>query len=419
MNTCASDTPVVPPRRARIPLSIFLLAVLAYTAVALNFDQPFISYAFAGAIVFLICAHIADRYWMAAAVVALGFSLLHSLVRVEINPGTDPVSLYLGMLGRGALLALGWAVIWADPKDEDQKRLYKTWLLPVAIVIFVLASLLALNLTVWASLPVLDTYVYIFDGSLGFQPSFLLGRIFAHYKLVADFERQVYCSLPIPVALVCVGYLKSKSPWRPLMILGTAGVLAYALYFLFPATGPLYVAGPTFPNFPHPFATLAQMRPHPIHLIVPAPRNAMPSLHVAWVTLLWFNSQPFSKLSRRLLLLYIFLTAVATLGTGEHYLADLVVAVPFSVAVQAIWSRVSGNIRHFVLIAASGLTFGWFALFRYGTQFFLWSPAFSWGCIVASTAISFFLYRYLDRADLHQADLHQGVVQSVNVQQKI
>ena len=42
----------------------------------------------------------------------------------------DPISLYLGMLGRGALLSLGWAAIWSD--SENKKRLYEMWFLPTA-----------------------------------------------------------------------------------------------------------------------------------------------------------------------------------------------------------------------------------------------------------------------------------------------
>ena len=336
-----SGTGPILPHPAQIPFSVFLVLVVAYTAIAPNFDQPFISYAFAGAVVFLVVARAGMRAWAMAVIAALGFSLCHRFFPQGGNVAGPSLSLYAGMLGRGCLVVLGWKTIWATP--EESGRFLRCTVVAAAIVAFVLASLVALNLTVSGRSRVLDSYLYVFDGSLGFQPSFVLGQLFARYRPLAAVARGSYFALPLVIALASAGYLRSGSPWRPLAILTSAGVLGYLLYWVFPATGPLYVAGATFPNLPHSFATLGQMHPHPITLPIPAPRNAMPSLHMAWALLLWFCCRPFSRLSRGFALAYVLLTVVATLGTGEHYLADLVVALPFSVAVQALWTPSAGN----------------------------------------------------------------------------
>jgi len=205
--------------------------------------------------------------------------------------------------------------------------------------------------------------------------------------------------------LACAGYLKYRTPWRPLAILASAGVLGYLLYFVFPATGPVYAAGASFPNFPHPFATLRQVHPHPIALSVPMPRNATPSLHMTWALLLWFNSRPFSRTARGLALAYVLLTIVGTLGTGEHYLADLVVAFPFSVAVQAGWTHYQQFHRNALAAAAASLTLMWLAFLRYGSSLFLASPAVPWGCILVSTIASLLLLRQLRSRELGHVDL--------------
>src|SRR5205807_3710022 len=127
------------------------------------------------------------------------------------------------------------------------------------------------------------------------------------------------------------------------------------------------------------FATLAEMRPEPIDLPAPLPRNAMPSLHMAWAVLLWFNCRPLSPAARGLAVTYVALTVIDTLGTGEHYLVDLAVALPFSVAVQALWARVRGDTRYAVLAGGASLTLIWLVALRYGTRFFLLSPAVPWG----------------------------------------
>jgi len=199
------------------------------------------------------------------------------------------------------------------------------------------------------------------------------------------------------IALACTGYLKYESPWRPLGILASAGLVGYLLYFVFPATGPLYLAGASFPGAPAPFATLREMHPHPIDLPVPAPRNAMPSLHMAWALLLWFNSRPLTRAVRGLTLTYVFLTVIVTLGTGEHYLADLAVALPFSITVQAVWTGAQGKTRSMVLAAGTSLTLIWLVVLRYGTHFFLQSPAIPWGCVIGSTMLSLMLEQSLYR----------------------
>jgi len=385
----ASESDDVVPPAARIPLSLFIVLVVAYTLVAPNFDQPFLQYSFAAAVVFLFVAKPAAKQWIAAALVAAGFTAVHDwLVRGGTTTGPS-LSLYAGMLGRGALVILCLQAVWAD--SIEGRRWRKVWPIPIGVLAFVLASLVALNVTVAARLRVLDAYLYVFDGSLGFQPSFVLGRIFWRYKLVSDFANLIYCSLPVAIALVCAGYLKNRSPWRLLGILASAGVMGYALYFVFPATGPRYVAGASFPAAPHPFATLAQIHPHPLALPIPAPRNAIPSLHMAWALLLWFNCRPLSRIARGLSLLYVVLTLFVTLGTGEHYFVDLVVALPFAVAIQALWGQ--GSARYRIVAEAAVLTLLWLAALRYGTSVFLTSPIIPWACVVVSSVMALGLAR--------------------------
>ncbi|MGD0569491.1 MAG: phosphatase PAP2 family protein [Candidatus Sulfotelmatobacter sp.] len=378
---------------SQIPLSVFLLLVVGYTAVAPNFDQPFINYGFASAVIFLFVVPSRSWTWIVTIAAAVAFGIFHAFIPRFANTATQSVSLYAGLLGRGALAALGLTAIWTTPKESP--RLLRIFLLPLGIISFVLASLLALNLTVATHSRVLDFYLYIFDGSLGFQPSFLFGRLLLRHKLFAEFVRTAYFALPVFIGLACAGYLRYRTPWRPLAILASAGVLGYLLYFVFPATGPLYVAGASFPNSPHPFAALRQVHPHSIALSVPVPRNAIPSLHMAWALLLCFNSRPFSRTVRGLALAYVLLTIVGTLGTGEHYLADLAVAFPFSVAVQAGWTHCQPLHRNALTAAAASLTLMWLALLRYGSNLFLVSPAVPWGCILVSTIASLLLLRQL------------------------
>jgi hypothetical protein len=376
---------------ARLPLSALIVVIVAYTAIALNFDQPFISYAFAGAVVFLFVAQPRRRDWIGVAVAALGLSLCHIFFALEKTVPAISLSLYAGMFGRGALIVLAWRTVWAGPSERP--RLFKALLLSIGIVVFVLASLLALNFTIPARPRVLDAYLYFFDSSLGFQPSFLVGRFFAKWRPVAELGRTAYLGLPLAIALVCAGYLKRASSWRPLAILASAGVLGYLLYWIFPAAGPIYMAGANFPNSPGSFLALGAGGPHPVTLSSRVPRNAIPSLHMAWALLLWFNCRPFSGMARSVALLYVVLTVLATLGTGEHYLIDLIVALPFAVAVQALWIPGRPITRYAVLLSAMSMTFFWLGALRYDAGFFMLSPFIPWNCIVGTILISLYLER--------------------------
>jgi hypothetical protein len=59
---------------------------------------------------------------------------------------------------------------------------------------------------------------------------------------------------------------------------------------------------------------------------------------MSWALLLAMAGHQMGTTWARLGLAFVFVTAFATLGLGEHYLIDLIVAVPFTVSVYALSS---------------------------------------------------------------------------------
>jgi PAP2 superfamily len=117
----------------------------------------------------------------------------------------------------------------------------------------------------------------------------------------------------------------------------------------------------------------------------------MPSLHAAWALLIWFNCKPFSRFIRALAFAFVVITVFDTLGTGEHYLIDLVAAFPFAIAVQALCTRqlpLRSPARLRPLAGGFALTLTWPFLLRYATGIFLLTPAIPWACLVASLSLS-------------------------------
>jgi hypothetical protein len=127
------------------------------------------------------------------------------------------------------------------------------------------------------------------------------------------------------------------------------GAVGFALYQICPAAGPLY----RFPCFPACAPSLAEVSVFPSPLGAPA-MNAMPSLHVAWTLLCLLYLWRLGNLTRLIAVPVTLLTAAATLASGEHYVADLLVALPLAVAIRGAF-YLEASLRTRLMIAAAGL----------------------------------------------------------------
>ena len=115
-----------------------------------------------------------------------------------------------------------------------------------------------------------------------------------------------------------------------------AAALGVALYLVVPAAGPVFRWVGRFPARP-PTGQESPLGLSPLD--VNALRNAMPSLHMAGAFFVSWNTWSLGRLARVLGTIMLILTFVATLGNGQHYLVDLVVALPFAFTVDAMTRR--------------------------------------------------------------------------------
>jgi hypothetical protein len=87
----------------------------------------------------------------------------------------------------------------------------------------------------------------------------------------------------------------------------------------------------------------------------------------------------------------LIFTAAATLGSGEHYFVDLVVAFPSPVLIEPLCSfNLPWPDWRKILALAWGLgaTLTWLALLRFGPPLFWISPIVPWSLIVATILLS-------------------------------
>jgi PAP2 superfamily len=141
---------------------------------------------------------------------------------------------------------------------------------------------------------------------------------------------------------------------------------------------------------------------------IQGPRNAMPSLHMSWTLLAWWYSRGLSWSERLVAGAFLAWTVAATLGTGEHWVADLIVAFPFALMIQALCSReVAWRDTRRLAALAVGVagTAGWFIALRYGTTVFWFSPFIPWMLSLGTIALVCWRQNRLARA----ADLSAAV----------
>ena len=158
-------------------------------------------------------------------------------------------------------------------------------------------------------------------------------------------------------------------------LLVTLGLLGFLMYQICPASGPVYLVDKGFPTEAPSLSGLALIAAAPAKA---ASRNAMPSLHVGWALLLFWSLRSRPVLVRAAGFLYLTLTALATLGLGEHYLVDLMVAPAFALTVQAFCTPGRSSRKHLALATGAIAGLAWLIAFRTGAALAIPSGAWMW-----------------------------------------
>jgi hypothetical protein len=381
-----------------VGLSLGWLALVVAGAFLADFNEPYLPFAVAGGLVFFLRGA-PSRWeiytWLLTS--ALFIKLIHL---PQVSFWLLRVAASFAVLGFGALLLLGLRALWSERESRENAL---ALLVPALIlVLFILASANALRLSSGLNPRTYDAWLYVCDGSLGFQPSFWMGKIMYHSIVLTRITLLTYLSLPFAMGIVCawrIPLAARRISWHMLTVLLLAGVAGWLLYNVVPATGPLYAFARDFPWTSVPYKDLSTVALEKMPIPLGIPRNAMPSLHVGWAVLLCWNSRGLPRTLRGALMLYLMLTVVATLGSGQHYLVDLVVSLPFALTVQALASHSlpQKSRRIAALIAGAGLTAAWLGLVRFGLSWLLKSPAIPWMLMLATTLATLWLQCWMSK----------------------
>jgi hypothetical protein len=294
----------------------------------------------------VLCLWTASRLQIGICLIA-GLAL-RLLLPIHVTYYAGSVIATLGLSGFCGLCLL---IYWVG---GERKQLLRVLLLALIFLTLnmMLSSLLKLA-ALWNTRRY-DLGIYAMDSANWDGVVAFLGSLLARHAWMFHFEETVYYALPGVIILV-FAFHTYRSHDLEINLLGlylTLAILGFLLYFVIPACGPIYAFAKLFPFALPPVGTAALASD-----VFKNSPNAMPPLHFASALMLYWNSRPWRGL-RIFTFLFLIFTGVATLGSGEHYVTDLVVAIPFAVALQTYFGAASNKIA--VVAFSSILVSIWF-----------------------------------------------------------
>ena len=384
---------------------VILTARLLACGIWLGTNRQFYREAMAGAFIAMALASVMIVHlrlrprWLDAGLILAG-ALFLGAIDFRVLHFRYAIIAWLSFAGLTSLVIFGIRAVWA--KDSERKLLFFGY---VPSLLFVVSEYFADNLLRWTAAnhpKVLDLYLFSFDSSLGIQIPFVMGQAFSTWPWFRLVGILFYIALPIPIALVYAGQLlrvreKAIPAMAAFLATGPIGVI---FYNLFPALGPAHLFGAGFPWHPLSLAQAAGVAVAPV--AIAGPPNAIPSLHMAWVLLVWWYSRELSGWERTIAMLFLFFTVLATLGTGEHYFIDLIVAFPFALLLMSLCAftlRLTDRSRMLAFCAGLAGTLGWFALLRRALPLFWRTPVVPWSFCAATVIATLLCERLLRQRD--------------------
>lgn len=356
-------------------------------------ERPFFAAALACAVVIQVTRR--PKWVELRVTAALGAAISAALYRTAGGHALeDVVVVCVSGLGLASLLVLGVQALRA--RGEARAELLSRWLPALVIPGMVLLSGLLVDLTAAVRPTTYDAFTFHADGALGFQPSFAMGRLFAAAPWLSAACAWIYGALPLAFGVLFVLERRHGPGWQG-DVLGLSLAIAtggFLLYFVFPVVGPCFVTA-DFPGAEPVFRTAPALADPGV------PRNCMPSLHTAWALMVFWRARRFGRWPRLFASVFLAGTLMATLGLGFHYLVDLVVAVPFTLAIEAACTEALPSLqplRSLTLLGSSTAVGLWFLLIRFGTGLLRANRILPWALAVATVGVALWAQRRLARA---------------------
>lgn len=334
-----------------------------------------------------------------SVVAAILLSEVLSLTAPHLRPYTPLLGCGLSGLGALGLYAL------RGPESHRSRSRYAL-LCGLILFLYVLLSGFPLSLSAQSGTVPMDFVAYAADEALGGQFSQWVESLFLASPHLAWLCFHVYHAVGLGLAIILAWQIAVRgSPLRSAVLCFLiAGALGHTLYLLFPVIGPRFLFG-----LEGAYVSASSVFPNPVPLaadfvlpaVIPAvPRNCMPSLHTAWALLVFWQGRALGRWGLAFGASFLVLTMLATLGFALHYLVDLIAAVPFAVAVHALftpWGQAFERERLQALLVSTVCFVAWMLVLRFGTGVLLSSPVLAWALALVACVPALVLERRLYR----------------------
>jgi hypothetical protein len=271
--------------------------------------------------------------------------------------------------------------------------------------IWSIGSTLFLGISALLTPATLDHYLYLADGSFGFQPAFAGARLLLANGWLWKACEISYFNLPLGLTLIYLLSLRrDRARAREFLCFAVLVAAAgFVIYLIFPAVGPAAMFKSGFPSgTPHvsPGRTVVGI----------TARNCIPSLHTAWIIVLLWGTAAAPRWMRPGLWIFSACNLLYALSAGGHYLVDLIVAVPFTLAVHHAMRR---EWRSAAFVGNALLVALWLTTLRYGIPALEAAYLAPYGLTAVTLA---FGYRTRPRAALSPDSGHGARVQPVRLE---
>jgi|HubBroStandDraft_1064217.scaffolds.fasta_scaffold50921_1 hypothetical protein len=358
---------------ASITLMVSLVLIAGIWHMGSN---SMIACGFSGAFFIFAGTRPGTRLLLIAAAAGAGYGACYRLMGGRFDPDYVVALISAGaLLGIGSISVMAWQTIWTRPANRKSGQVAA---LRDALVLPVFSLLAGLGMN-WANAspqPTYDHLLYAFDGTiLQTAPGLTVVTLFRSFPWIAGASSAAYMGMLIfpPLYRGWALHRGQRSNVNVMHAFVVAGVVGFTLYQVCPAEGPIYSFGARFPDHLPNWhdVSLAPYLSAGIH-------NATPSMHMAWALLILWSALELGPLALATAAALVCFTALATLGSGEHYLVDLVVSAPLVLAVMGVFKR--DKLR---VALGLGLTCGWLLFLRSG--WFLLCPGFANWMLVIGT----------------------------------
>ena len=371
-------------------------------ALCLCLGMPMVGYAglaLVSVIVFHISLRPSARELLLISVPSLIFWATYVvLFKIDWLHRPPAIMFLLGTMGAGSLTVLSVRAVWSQ--GENRTKVLRVLFPAAGMLVFLIVKNNLINVMAFQR-STFDLHLFLADGSFGFHPAMSLWKYTFTHPVVHVVIQAIYALLPVGMAFVYAPHLrKFDSKYFMLQTYFLAGFLGWLSYSIVPAAGPLFMFGGNFGVALPTYSHLKMVAVQRVELPPIMFRNAVPSLHLTWALLGWLNARKLGKPYHYLAILFTFGTVLATMGTGQHYMVDLIVAVPFTLFIQALCTKKIPNssTRGAAITGGALLALAWMLMLRFNPTLFLANLALPWICTAATFTAVAVLFLRMEKA---------------------